>query len=72
MVVRISDHGLEFTHAADFTHEEADAILRKRIAGNKPTGDETSLFNSCVLYELFVMYFEFGWTQQLHLGAFKR
>ena len=68
---RISDHGLEFTHAADFTHAEADAILRKRIAGNKPTGDEANLFNSCVLYELFVMYFECGWTQQLHLGALR-
>ena len=68
---RISDHGLEFTHAADFTHAEADAILRKRIDGNKPTGDEASLFNSCVLYELFVMYFECGWTQQLHLGALR-
>lgn len=68
---RISDHGLEFTHAADFTHAEADAVLKKRIAGKLPSADEASLFNSCVLYELFVMYFDFGWTQQLHLGALR-
>ncbi len=68
---RISDHGLEFVHAADFTHAEADTILKKRISGDIPTADEASLFNSCVLYELFVMYHDFGWTQQLHLGALR-
>lgn len=68
---RISDHGLEFTHASDFTHVEADAIFKKRLSGDLPTGDEASLFNSCILYELFVMYSDFGWTQQLHLGALR-
>lgn len=68
---RISDHGLEFTHAADFTHAEANAILKKRISGILPSPDEASLFNSCVLYELFVMYHDFSWTQQLHLGALR-
>ena len=68
---RISDHGLEYTHATDFTHAEADAILKKRLSGNLPSNREASLFNSCVLYELFVMYHDFGWTQQLHLGALR-
>jgi len=68
---RISDHGLEYTHATDFTHAEADAILKKRLSGSLPSDREASLFNSCVLYELFVMYHDFGWTQQLHLGALR-
>ena len=68
---RISDHGLEFTHAADFTHAQADTILKDRIAGTLPSDAQASLFNSCVLYELFVMYCDFGWTQQLHLGALR-
>ena len=68
---RISDHGLEFTHAADFTHAQADTVLKNRIAGTKPSDDQASLFNSCVLYELFVMYSDIGWTQQLHLGALR-
>ena len=68
---RISDHGLEFTHASDFTHAQANAILKKRLSGSLPSTDEASLFNSCVLYELFVMYNDHGWTQQLHLGALR-
>ena len=68
---RISDHGLEFTHASDFTHAKANNILEKRLSGSLPTVQEASLFNSCVLYELFVMYSDFGWTQQLHLGALR-
>jgi glucuronate isomerase len=68
---RISDHGLEFTHASDFTHAQANAILKKRLSGSLPSTEEASLFNSCVLYELFVMYNDHGWTQQLHLGALR-
>ncbi|MDA8763286.1 glucuronate isomerase [Flavobacteriaceae bacterium] len=68
---RISDHGLEFTHAIEFTHAEANSILKKRLSGGLPTTEEASLFNSCVLYELFVMYHDHGWTQQLHLGALR-
>lgn len=68
---RISDHGLEYTYASDFTHAAADDILKKRIGGNLPTVEEVNIFNSCVLYELFVMYHDFGWTQQLHLGALR-
>jgi glucuronate isomerase len=68
---RISDHGLEYTYASDFTHAAADDILKKRIGGNLPTVEEANIFNSCVLYELFVLYHDFGWTQQLHLGALR-
>jgi glucuronate isomerase len=68
---RISDHGLEFTHASDFPHAQANAILKKRLSGSLPSTEEASLFNSCVLYELFVMYNDHGWTQQLHLGALR-
>ena len=68
---RISDHGLEFTHASDFTRAQANAILKKRLSGSLPSTEEASLFNSCVLYELFVMYNDHGWTQQLHLGALR-
>ena len=64
---RISDHGLEFTHASDFTHAKAKTVFEKLLSGSLPTVEEASLFNSCVLYELFVMYHDHGWTQQLQL-----
>ena len=68
---RISDHGLEFTHARDFTLNEANTIFKKRLSGSTLSEEDASLFNSCVLYELFVMYHDIGWTQQLHLGALR-
>ena len=68
---RISDHGLEFTHASDFTHAKANTVFEKLLSGSLPTAEEESLFNSCLLYELFVIYHDHGWTQQLHLGALR-
>ena len=68
---RISDHGLEFTHARDFTLNEANTIFKKRLSGSTLSEEDASLFNSCVLYEMFVMYHDVGWTQQLHLGALR-
>lgn len=68
---RISDHGLEFTFSADYTHGQVDRILKNRLSGNIPSDEEGLAFNACLLYELFLMYHEFGWTQQLHLGALR-
>ena len=68
---RISDHGLEYTYASEFSNADADTVLKKRLSGSLPSDREAGLFNSCVLYELFVMYHDFGWTQQLHLGALR-
>ncbi len=68
---RISDHGLEFTYASDYTHAEVNAILKSRLTGAIPTIEQELMFNSCILFELFQMYHDFDWTQQLHLGALR-
>ena len=68
---RISDHGLEYTYASDYSLKAVDASLKKRISGEKISEEDALAFNSCVLFELFVMYHENGWTQQLHLGALR-
>ena len=68
---RISDHGLEYTYAYDYKLQNVDSSLKKRILGEKISDEEALAFNSCVLFELFVMYHEYGWTQQLHLGALR-
>ena len=68
---RISDHGLEFTYASDYTHAEVNAILKSRLTGATPTIEQELMFNSCILFELFQMYHDFDWTQQLHLGALR-
>lgn len=68
---RISDHGLEFTYASNYTHAEVNAILKSRLTGAIPTIEQELMFNSCILFELFQMYHDFDWTQQLHLGALR-
>ncbi|GAA4443832.1 glucuronate isomerase [Ravibacter arvi] len=68
---RLADHGLERLSAVDFTPEEADRILKKRLAGNIPAPDETEVFKSALLHELGKMYHALGWTQQFHIGAMR-
>jgi glucuronate isomerase len=68
---RISDHGLEFTYSSHYTFNEVNAILKNRLLGKIPKEEDKMKFNSCVLFELFKMYHDFEWTQQLHLGALR-
>ena len=68
---KLSDHGLEHIYATDFTHEQADLILQKKLKGNDLTAHEVEIYKSAVLYFLGVKYHEFGWTQQYHLGALR-
>jgi glucuronate isomerase len=66
---RLSDYGMNQVYAFDFTEEEADAILKKRLAGGSISEVEVNLYASCVLYKLCTMYHAKGWVQQFHLGA---
>jgi len=67
----MSDHGLEFTYSANYTLTEVNTIFKNRLLGKIPTPEQEMIFNSCVLFELFKMYYDFEWTQQLHLGALR-
>lgn len=68
---RLSDYGMNQVYAFDFTEDEADAILKKRLAGGSISEDEVNLYASCVLYKLCRMYHAKGWVQQFHLGALR-
>ena len=68
---RLSDYGMEEIFAYNFTEEEADVILKKRLGGVEITNDEANLYASCILYELCKMYHDKGWVQQFHLGAIR-
>ncbi len=68
---RLSDYGLEQIFTNDFSEEEADIILKKRLADKEITTSEANLFTSCILYKLCKMYHEKGWVQQFHLGALR-
>ncbi len=68
---KLSDHGLEQVYAEDFTENEVNAILKKRLAGETITPLEAKKFMSAMLYYLGCMYAEKGWVQQFHLGALR-
>ena len=68
---RVSDYGMNQIFASDFTEEEADSILKKRLAGEEVSEDEMNLYASCILYNLCKMYHSKGWVQQFHLGALR-
>ena len=68
---RLSDYGLEQIYTSDFTEEEADLVLKKRLTNQPVIKEEAALFASCMLYNLCKMYHAKGWVQQFHLGALR-
>ncbi|PHN03745.1 glucuronate isomerase [Flavilitoribacter nigricans] len=68
---RLADHGLEQIYAADYSEADLDAILKRRLSGEKLFDGEALLFQSAVLFELGRLYHSLGWTQQYHLGALR-
>ncbi len=68
---RLSDHGLEVFYAESYTLSELETIYKKAASGMKPTETEVLKFRSAILYELAVMDFNRGWTQQFHVGALR-
>jgi glucuronate isomerase len=68
---RLSDHGLETMYVENYTKRELDQILLKLLQKQSLSPGETLQFKSAVLYELAVMDWEKGWTQQFHLGTIR-
>jgi glucuronate isomerase len=68
---KLSDHGIEQFHADDYTKKEIDLIFRKVISGRNLSLEEVTKFKSAMLYEMALMDWEKGWTQQFHYGAIR-
>lgn len=68
---RLSDYGLETIYADDFTDEEVNVILQKRLTNSPISSQEAKSYASFILQKLCKMYHEKGWTQQFHLGALR-
>ena len=71
MGCRLSDHGLEKFHAADYTASEVEAIFKKVLGGSAPDAVEAEKFRSAFLHDQAVMDAEAGWVQQFHVGAIR-
>jgi glucuronate isomerase len=68
---RLSDHGVQTTHAEDYRETEIRAIFAKARCGATPDLDEILKFKSAMLYEFAVLDHARGWTQQFHIGALR-
>ena len=71
MGCKLSDHGLDRFYCEDYSPAEIDRIFDKALSKEALTREETIKYKSAVLYELAVMDFHKGWTQQFHIGAIR-
>jgi len=69
---KLSDHALNSGFSYQYCSEEkATSIFKNIIADKKITSDETIQFQSYLLGVLGKSYSTFGWTMQLHIGAYR-
>lgn len=68
---RISDHGLDTFYAEEYSIIEINVIFEKAIQMSDLTIKEIQKYKSAILFDLAVMDFEKGWTQQFHVGAIR-
>ena len=68
---KLSDHGLDTFHAADYTALDIELIFKKILLGKRPNAAELDKFRSALLHDLAVMDAETGWTQQFHVGPIR-
>ena len=71
MGCKLSDHGIEEFYAEDYTQAEIDTIFKKVLGGKNLCSDEVLKFKSAVLFDLALMDWAAGWTQQFHYGALR-
>lgn len=67
----LSDHGLEYMYATDYSYKEITAIFDKVRSGGQLSDEENLKFKSAMLYIFAVWDWEKGWVQQYHVGAFR-
>ena len=68
---RISDHGLDTFYGEEYSQMEVNAIFEKATHKGDLTINEIQKYKSAILFDLAVMDFEKGWTQQFHVGAIR-
>jgi glucuronate isomerase len=68
---RLADQALETVYSEDYTERQIKTIFRKLLDAKPLTRSEALKFKSAVLYELAVINWEKGWTQQFHIGALR-
>lgn len=68
---RLSDHGLETFYATNYTESEIKSIFNRVRSGNDLSLKEIAKIKTALLYELAIMDYDKGWTQQFHYGVIR-
>jgi glucuronate isomerase len=71
MSCSVSDHGMEYIYAEDYTDEEIIAVFNRIRNGRELTLEERAKFKSAMLYVFAIWDHEKNWVQQYHLGALR-
>jgi glucuronate isomerase len=67
----VSDHGLEYIYAEDYTDAEINTAFNKIINGREISLEEGAKFKSAMLHVFAIWDHEKNWVQQYHLGALR-
>lgn len=68
---RLSDYGLEYACAENYTLDEVEKIFEKIRTYQQLTSDESLKYKSAVLHEFCLMDADADWVMQLHIGALR-
>ncbi len=68
---RASDHDIVFTNFIKKDESEVEAILKKRLAGEKLSFEELVIYRSYFLVFLGREYARRGWVNQYHIGVLR-
>ncbi|MFA5424006.1 MAG: glucuronate isomerase [Phycisphaerae bacterium] len=68
---RLSDYGLEYAYAENYTLDEIEKIFEKIRTKQNLNSHESMKYKSAVLHEFCLMDAEAGWVMQLHIGALR-
>jgi len=71
MGCRLSDHGIEYPSASDYTLSDITRFFADIRQGRSLQPEEILQFKSAMLLAFARMDAEKGWTQQFHLGALR-
>lgn len=67
---RASDIAVENVYPVS-TKEEADSVLKKVLAGNAPSVEDSEIFKGYVTYFLMKLYARYNVSTELHFGAMR-